>query len=411
MRERVVVTGMGALTPLGNSVPATWQALIAGCSGAAPITLFDPTDVETKFAAEVKGFDPLTVMDKKEVRRSSRYVQLALGALPEAMQQSGLQIDASNRDRVGVIFGSALGAMDLVQENVLLLEEKGARRISPFFGPSTLPDTGAAQIAIITGARGPNMGVSTACATGIDAIGIATDMIRAGRADAILAGSSDALILRLTMAAFNSMRVLSTRNDAPTEAARPFDADRDGFVLGEGAGILVLESLSHAMRRDAPILGEIIGYGNANDAYHMAIPPEDGQGILRAMQAALCDAAIHPQDVDYINAHGTGTVLNDRIETLAIKRLFNGSSPRVAISSSKSMTGHLMGAAGSIEAIISLQALRQGVLPPTINYTTPDPDCDLDYVPNQARQADIQVAMSNSIGLGGHNATLVMRRV
>lgn len=411
MRPRIVVTGMGAISPLGKNVETTWEALLAGCSGAGPITLFDPSDLETHFAAEVKGFDPLTVMDRKEARRSSRYVQFGVGAMREAMSQSGLEINEGNRDRVGVIFGTAMGAVDLIQENLYLLQEKGPRRISPFFGPSTLPDTGAGQIAIEIGARGPNMSVATACATGIDAIGIAMDQIRAGRADVMLAGSAEAIIIKLVMAAFNSMRVLSTRNDAPTEASRPFDLDRDGFMLGEGAGIVVLETLEHAVRRDAPILGEIVGYGNANDAYHMAIPAENGDGIHQAMRLALADSGLAAEEVGYLNPHGTGTFLNDRIETHAIKRLFGEHAPRIAVSSTKSMTGHLMGAAGSIEAIVALKAIQEGVAPPTINYRTPDPECDLDYVPNAARPIDTNVAMSNSIGLGGHNASLVVRRV
>lgn len=411
MRSRIVVTGMGALSPVGNSVSAMWDALITGRSGAGPITHFDARNLDTHFAAEVKDFDPLNVMDKKEARRSSRYVQFAMAALREALEQSRLTVNEFNRERVGVIIGTALGAVDLIQSNLLLLLDKGPRRISPFFGPSTLPDTGAGQIAIEIGARGPNMSVATACATGIDAIGIATDQIRAGRADVMIAGSADALITELVMAAFNSMRVLSVRNDAPSEASRPFDADRDGFMLGEGAGLVVLESLEHAMRRDAPILGEVVGYGNANDGYHLAIPSEDGDGIYRAMRLALCDGSVAPDEVGYINPHGTGTVLNDRIETQAVKRVFGDHAPRLAISSTKSMTGHLMGAAGSIEAIIALKALQEGVVPPTINYCTPDPACDLDYVPNTSRHVDIDVAMSNSIGLGGHNATLVVRRV
>ncbi|MCW5849920.1 MAG: beta-ketoacyl-ACP synthase II [Anaerolineae bacterium] len=411
MRSRIVITGMGAITPLGNSITAFWNSLAEGQSGAGPITRFDPSNMETKIAAEVKHFDPLAVMDRKEARRSSRCVQLAVGAAREAVQAARLTIDEFIRDRVGVVIGTGIGGADVMLENYDVLRERGPRRVSPFFGPAMLPDTAAGQVAIEMGARGPNMAVVSACASGIDAIGQAAEMIRRGAADVMIAGGSESIIHPVVVAAFNVMKVLSTRNENPAEASRPFDADRDGFLLGEGSGIVILERLEDAQRRDAHIIAEVAGYGTAADAYHLAAPPEDGNGIFRAMKMALADASIQPEEIDYINPHGTGTPLNDKIETLAIKNVFGDWARRIPISSTKSMTGHLMGAAGAVEAIICAMAMRAGVAPPTINLHTPDPDCDLDYVPNTARPVDIRVALSNSIGLGGHNASLILRRV
>ncbi len=411
MKTRVVVTGLGAVTPLGNSAPAMWDALLAGRSGVGPLVGFDLSEFDTHFGAQVKDFDPLSVIDRKEARRTDTFVLYALGAAREALAQANLSIDDQNRDCVGVVIGTGLGGFRTVLDSSATWKEKGARRVSPFSLPAFLPDTAAATIAIELGARGPNMALATACATGTDAIGQAAEMIRRGQANVVIAGGTEASCHPFAFAMFNNMKVLSTRNDAPELASRPFDADRDGFVLGEGAGIVVLERLEDAERRGAPILGEIVGYGSAGDAYHMAIPAEDANGIIRSMVAALRNSGLNPEDVDYINAHGTGTAVNDKVETYAIKQVLGDHAYRTAVSSTKSMMGHLMGAAGAVEAVISLKALHEGVIPPTINYTTPDPDCDLDYVPNEPRAANIEVAMSNSIGLGGHNATLIMRRV
>jgi len=411
MKSRIVVTGIGAITPLGNSAAALWDSVVNGVSGAAPITRFDASDLDTRFAAEVKNFDPQGVMDRKQVRRSARVVQFAVGAAREAVNQAQLKIDEFIRDRVGVVIGSACGGIEVLLDNHSVLRDRGPHRVSPFFGPAMLADTSAGQVAIELGARGPNMAVVSACASGIDAIGQAAEMLRRGMADVMVAGGAEANIHPLIIAAFNVMRVLSTNNDAPGEASRPFDATRDGFLLGEGAGVLILERLEDAERRGAPILGEIAGYASAADAYHLAAPPEDGHGIYNAMQQALGDANLSASEIDYINPHGTGTQLNDKIETMAIKRVFGDWAPKIPISSTKSMMGHMMGAAGAVEAIVCLKAMTEGLLPPTINYHTPDPACDLDYVPNQARPADIRIAMSNSIGLGGHNASLIMRRI
>ncbi|MFN8475050.1 MAG: beta-ketoacyl-ACP synthase II [Anaerolineae bacterium] len=411
MRTRVVVTGLGAVTPLGNSAPAMWEALLAGRSGVGPLDGYDLSEFDTRFGAQVKNFDPLLVIDRKEARRTDIVVLFALSAAREALAQSGLEIDDQNRDCVGVVMGTGLAGYRTLLESSVVWKEKGARRVSPFSLPAFLPDTAAATIAIELGPRGPNMSIATACATGTDAIGQAVEMIRRGQANAVIAGGTEASCHPFAFAMFNNMKVLSTRNDAPEQASRPFDADRDGFVLGEGAGAVILERLEDAERRGATILGEIVGYGSAVDAYHMAAPAEDGNGVIRAMVGALQDSGLSAEDVDYINAHGTGTTVNDRLETYAIKKVLGDHAYHMAVSSTKSMMGHLMGAAGAVEAVITLKALHEGVLPPTINYTTPDPDCDLDYVPNEARAANIEVAMSNSIGLGGHNATLVMRRI
>ena len=411
MKDRIVITGMGAVTPVGNTVCDMWEALLAGRSGIGPVTQFDTSDLDTHIAAEVKGFDPLDVMDRKEARRAHRCVQMAVGAAREAVRQARLMIDQFNRDRIGVVIGTALGGATMMLDNYDILRERGPRKVSPFFGPGMLPDTSSAQVSIELGARGPNMSVVSACATGVDAIGQAAEMIRRGAADVIVAGGTEAVLHRVTFAAFNVMRALSTRNDAPAEASRPFDAERDGFVIGEGAGVVILERLESALARGAQIIGEVVGYGTAADAFHLAAPTEDGDGIQRAMRIALDDANLTPDAIDYINAHGTSTPLNDKTETAAIKSIFGERAYRVPVSSTKSMMGHLLGAAGAVEAIICLMAMQTGVLPPTINYTTPDPACDLDYVPNTPRHAAARVAMSNSIGLGGHNASLILKAV
>jgi 3-oxoacyl-[acyl-carrier-protein] synthase II len=409
-RVRVVVTGLGAITPVGNDVPTLWKALAEGHSGVGPITHFDASALATQIAAEVKDFDPKEHLGHKEARRLDRFIQFAVVAVGEAIADAGLVINESNSEQTGVIIGSGIGGVGTLVSQMKVLEERGPRRVSPFLIPMMLPDSAAGQVAITFGIKGPNMAVTSACATGLNVIGEAAEMIRRGFIQTAICGGSEAAILLLAMAAFNVMGVLSTRNDEPERACRPFDAQRDGFVIGEGAAILVLERLEDAQARGAKIYGEVIGYGSSADAYHMAAPAMDGTGAAQAMRMALSDAGLRPHDVDHINAHGTGTALNDVSETAAIKSVFGDHAYKVAVSSTKSMTGHLMGAAGAIEAIACLKALETGLIPPTINYENPDPECDLDYVPNEARPADLRIAMSNSFGLGGHNACLIFRK-
>lgn len=409
-RVRVVVTGLGAITPLGNDVPTLWKALAEGHSGVRPITHFDASALDTRIAAEVKDFDPKEYFDHKEAKRLDRFIQFAVVAVEQAISDAGLVINESNSEQTGVIIGSGIGGIGTVVSQVKVFEERGPRRVSPFLIPMMLPDSAAGQVAITFGIKGPNMAVTTACATGLNAIGEAAEMIRRGFVHTAICGGSEAAILPLSVAAFNVMGVLSTRNDEPERACRPFDAQRDGFVIGEGAAILILERLEDAQARGARIYGEVIGYGSSADAYHMAAPAVDGTGAAQAMRMALSDAGLKPHDVDHINAHGTGTSLNDVSETTAIKSVFGDHAYKVAVSSTKSMTGHLMGAAGAVEAIACLKALEKGLIPPTINYEHPDPECDLDYVPNEARPADLRIAMSNSFGLGGHNACLIFRK-
>lgn len=408
-RRRVVVTGMGAICAIGNDVDAVWEAAVAGRSGVAPITHFDPDGFETTFAAEVKGFDPDASVGRKERRRMDRYTQLAVTATREAVASSGLDIGPI-AERVGVLIGTGMGGIDTFEQGTEIMLERGPKRVSPFFVPMTLPNMASGVVAIDIGAKGPNLAPTSACAASAHAIGEAALMIRYGRADVMIAGGSEAPITRMGVAGFNAMGALSRRNDAPERASRPFDLERDGFVLAEGGAVLVLEELEHAMDRGATILGEVIGYGSTDDANHMVQPAPEGAGAARAMGLALQDAGIAPQDVGYINAHGTSTQLNERLETAAMKHAFGEHAAQVAISSTKSMTGHLLGAAGSLEAVITLRALATGVLPPTINQEVPDPDCDLDYIPNEAREADVAIAMSNSMGFGGHNVSLVFRR-
>lgn len=409
VRRRVVVTGMGAICAIGNDVDAVWEAAVAGRSGVAPITHFDPDGFETTFAAEVKGFDPDASVGRKERRRMDRYTQLAVTATREAVASSGLDIGPI-AERVGVLIGTGMGGIDTFEQGTEIMLERGPKRVSPFFVPMTLPNMASGVVAIDIGAKGPNLAPTSACAASAHAIGEAALMIRYGRADVMIAGGSEAPITRMGVAGFNAMGALSRRNDAPERASRPFDLERDGFVLAEGGAVLVLEELEHAMDRGATILGEVIGYGSTDDANHMVQPAPEGAGAARAMGLALQDAGIAPQDVGYINAHGTSTQLNERLETAAMKHAFGEHAAQVAISSTKSMTGHLLGAAGSLEAVITLRALATGVLPPTINQEVPDPDCDLDYIPNEAREADVAIAMSNSMGFGGHNVSLVFRR-
>ena len=409
-RTRVVVTGMGCISPLGNDVVNTWKSLLAGSSGAGPITQFDPGALKTRFAAEVKGFDGEGLLGRREARRMGRFTQFAVVAAGQALAQSGLTIDEKNRLRVGAIIGTGIGGVQTLLKEYDKLRARGPHWLSPFFVPMMLPDAACSQVAIKFGMRGPNMAVVTACAAGTDAIGAASEVIRHGRADAMLAGGAESAIEAVAMAGLNVMDALSTRNEDPQRAARPFDLQRDGFVIGEGAGALVLESLEYAVGRGATILAEVTGYGTTNDAYHVSAPLEDGAGASACMRLALEDAALAPEQIGYINAHGTGTRLNDASETTAIKAVFGEQAYRIPVSSTKSMTGHLLGAAGAVEAIFTILALLQEQIPPTINYETPDPACDLDYVPNRKRAARVQHALSNSFGFGGHNASLVLSR-
>lgn len=407
MRRRVVVTGMGCISPVGNNVNETWASLLAGRSGAGPITLFDASRHKTRFAAEVKGFDAVSIFGSREARRMDRFTQFATVATLEALEQAALKIDDSNRDRVGVVIGTGIGGIGTIMDQAEILRERGPERISPFLVPMMISDSAAGMLAIRVGARGPNMALATACASGNNAIGEAAEMIRRGSADAIIAGASEGALVPIAMAGMNVMGALSTRNDDPLTASRPFDKERDGFLMGEGAGILILESLEHAQAREANILCELSGYGTTDDAHHISAPAENGAGAAISMRLALENAGVELADVDYINAHGTSTPLNDKSETAAIKTVFGEQAYKIPVSSTKSMTGHLLGASGAVEAVFSILAMRHGVIPATINYQTPDPECDLDYVPNQPRKAEIKHAMSNSFGFGGHNATLV----
>jgi 3-oxoacyl-[acyl-carrier-protein] synthase II len=410
MRKRVVVTGLGCVSPLGNTFPATWNALIAGISGAGPITHFDATNHKTRFACEVKGFDPAGLLGVKDARRMDRFCQFAVVAADEAVENAGLNVSNENRDRIGVIVGTGIGGISTLLEQVEIAREKGIDRVSPFLVPMMIADNAAGTIAIRMGIRGPNAAFVTACATGSNAVGEAAEMIRRGSADVMLAGSSESAIVSVAMAGLNSMTALSCYNDDPTKASRPFDKNRDGFVMGEGGAILVLEFLEHAQARGAKILCELDGYGTSDDAYHISAPAENGAGAALCMQLALENANLKPEQIDYINAHGTSTILNDKSETAAIKTVFGEYAYRVPISSTKSMTGHLLGASGSVEAAICTKIFQQDILPPTINYTTPDPYCDLDYIPGVARTAHPMHIMSNSFGFGGHNATLIFSR-
>jgi 3-oxoacyl-[acyl-carrier-protein] synthase II len=410
MRKRVVVTGLGCVSPVGNTVNETWSALLAGTSGAAPITAFDASAHKTKFAAEVKGFDAVALFGTRDARKMDRFTQFATAATLEAMEQAQLKIDDSNRNRAGILIGSGIGGITTMLEQYDVMRERGPDRISPFLIPMMISDSAAGNLAIRIGARGPNMALATACASGTNALGEAAEMIRRGAADVMIAGASEAAINSLAMAGMNSMTALSTRNDEPQKASRPFDKNRDGFVMGEGAGILILESLDYALMRGTNIMCEFSGYGTTDDAYHISAPAENGAGAANSMRLALEDAGLKPEDIGYVNAHGTSTPLNDKSETAAIKTVFGEYAYNVPISSTKSMTGHLLGASGAVEAVVSALVLRMNVLPPTINYETPDPECDLDYVPNEPRNVEPDHVMSNSFGFGGHNATLVLSR-
>ncbi len=417
-RRRVVVTGLGALTPLGNTAEELWAGLTEGRSGIGPITKFDAHERDasgnfrfpTRIAGEVRNFDPLRFVDKKEARRLDPYLQYAVACSVMAVEDAGLDPGRVDAARFGVIIGSGIGGIQTLLEGQETIRDKGPERVSPFLIPMLIINMASGLVSMRFGARGPNSAVVTACATGNHAIGDAFKIIQRGDADVMIAGGAEAIIVPLTIAGFCAMKAMSTRNEEPTRASRPFDADRDGFVPSEGGGVVVLEALDHARRRDARIYAEIAGYGMSADAHHMTAPDPEGEGARQAMAAALHDAGLPVESVGYINAHGTSTPYNDRFETLAIKRLFGDHARRLAVSSTKSMTGHLLGAAGGVEAIATVLAIHHGVLPPTINYETPDPECDLDYVPNQARKQDVEVALSNAFGFGGTNATLAFRK-
>lgn len=408
--RRVVVTGLGVVAPNGIGVESFWTSLMDGVSGIDRITRFDAGQHDTKIAAEIKGFDPLLYMEKKDVKKMDRFIQYALAGAIMAADDAQFAIKEVERSRSGVLIGTGMGGIPCLEDTHKILLEKGPGRISPFFIPSIITNLASGHIAIRFGLRGPNSCVSTACATGNHAIGDSFELIRRGAADVMFAGGTEAVISPLTIGGFGAMKALSTRNDAPQRASRPFDKGRDGFVMGEGAGVLILEELDHALRRDAKIYAELTGYGMSADAYHMTAPEPEGAGAMASMGLALEDAGVQPEDVDYINAHGTSTPAGDASETKAIKKVFGDHAYRLAVSSIKSMTGHLLGAAGGVEAVATVLTLFRSMIPPTINYEEPDPECDLDYVPNYARQAEVRVAFSNSFGFGGTNATLVFKR-
>ncbi|HEU5305631.1 MAG TPA: beta-ketoacyl-ACP synthase II [Gemmatimonadales bacterium] len=409
MAHRVVVTGLGLVTPVGNDVESTWQGLLAGRSGAAPITKFDPAKQQVRFACEVKGFDPLQYIDRKEARRYDLFAQLALAAAHQAITQAGLEGRFPSPERTGVVIGSGIGGMQTYEDNCSIFLTKGPDRVSPFFVPMFIPDIAAGLVSIRYGLKGPNFATVSACASSAHAIGESFNMIRHGVADAMVTGGSEGAITGLTVAAFANMKALSTRNDSPETASRPFDKDRDGFVLGDGGAVVVLESLEHAERRGAQILGEVLGYGLSADASHITSPAEHGEGAQRAMRSCLEDARIGLKDVGYINAHGTSTPQGDVAETEAVKAVFGDQARKLVFGSTKSMTGHLLGAAGALEFAVSLLSATCGVIPPTINQFTPDPECDLDSAPNRKVERKVNVALSNSFGFGGHNVTLAVK--
>jgi 3-oxoacyl-[acyl-carrier-protein] synthase II len=410
LSRRVVITGLGMVSPLGIGVEKTWQALVQGKSGVVRITKFDPTGFDTQIAAEVKDFVPENFMEKKEIKRMDIFIQYAMASAMMAMEDAQLPITPQNADRVGVVVGAGLGGLTTIESFHKILMEKGPGRISPFFIPALIVNEAPGQISIRFGAKGPNSSVVTACATGNHNIGDAWRMIQRGDADAIIAGGVEATITPLAVSGFNAMKALSTRNHEPEKASRPFDKERDGFVMGEGCGIIILEEMNQALDRGAKIYAEIIGYGLNGDAYHITAPAPDGEGAARCMAMALKSAGISPEEVDYINAHGTSTEYNDLYETMAIKAVFKEHAKKLAVSSTKSMTGHLLGGAGGVETIFTVLTIYRGVIPPTINYDIPDPECDLDYVPNVARTADVRVALSNSFGFGGTNAVLIFKK-
>lgn len=410
LTHRVVVTGLGLVTPVGNDVESTWQGLLDGKSGAAPITKFDASNQRVRFACEVKGFDPLQYIDRKEARRYDLFAQLALAAAHQAVTQAGLEGKFPNPERTGVVIGSGIGGMQTYEDNCSLYLTKGPDRVSPFFVPMFIPDIAAGLVSIRYGLKGPNYATVSACASSAHALGESFNMIRHGTADAMVSGGSEGAITGLTVAAFANMKALSSRNDSPETASRPFDKDRDGFVLGDGGAMVVLESLEHAERRGAHILGEVLGYGLSADASHITSPAEHGEGAQRAMRSALEDGHIDPKDVGYINAHGTSTPQGDVAETEAVKAVFGDQARKLIFGSTKSMTGHLLGGAGALEFVVSLLASTCGVVPPTTNQFTPDPECDLNCAPNRKVERKVDVALSNSFGFGGHNVTLAVKR-
>jgi 3-oxoacyl-[acyl-carrier-protein] synthase II len=409
-RRRVVVTGMGAVSPIGNDVESSWRAALEGRSGAGMITKFDTTHYGSKIAAEIKDFNPEDYIPAREVRRMDRFIHFAVAVSKQAMAHAGLEVTPENANDIGVLLGSGIGGIESLTDAVFALIEKGPSKVSPFTIPMILPDLAAGQVSIHMGLKGPNMAVVSACSSSAHAIGEAAEIIRRGQAKAIIAGGSEAAVCLVGLATFSAMRALSTRNDDPLHASRPFDKTRDGFVLAEGAAALVLEDLDFARARGANILAEVVGYGSTADASHITAPAEGGEGAARAIRQALRDACLRPEDIGYINAHGTSTPLNEKYETMAIKSALGDHAYRVPISSTKSMTGHMLGAAGSMEAVFCIKALLEGILPPTINYEVPDPDCDLDCIPNEPRRAEVKYAMSNSMGFGGHNAVLILAR-
>jgi 3-oxoacyl-[acyl-carrier-protein] synthase II len=409
-QRRVVVTGLGCVTPLGVGTEESWAACVAGKSGVGPITRFDAAGMKTQIAAEVKGFDGSAFMEKKELKKMGRFIQYAVASSKMALADADYQVTGSEAARVGVSIGAGLGGLPEIEDEHKVLLESGARRISPFFIPMVIANLAPGHVSILTGAKGPNLSIVTACATGAHSIGEAWHTIRRGDADVMISGGTEATITPLAVGGFNAMRALSTRQGPPEKVSRPFDKERDGFVIGEGGGVVILEGLDHARSRGARIYAEVVGYGATADAYHITAPDPEGDGAARCMEAALRSGGVTPGDVGYINAHGTSTPFNDYYETLAIKRVFGEHAKKLWVSSTKSMTGHLLGAAGSVEAVFSILAIRDQVVPPTINYEIPDPECDLDYVPNQARQGEVRCVLSNSFGFGGTNASLLFRR-
>lgn len=410
-KKRIVVTGIGVVSPVGVGKTNYWSSLVSGISGVGRITHFDPTGFDVQIAAEVKGFDVTNWIERKESRRMDRFVHFGVAAALDAIEDAGLKITPANAERVGVLVGSGIGGLQTLEDQVKVLIQNGPSKISPFLIPMMIADMASGHISIITGAKGPNSTVVTACATGAHALGDSLEIIRRGAADVMICGGTEAAVTQVGVAGFGNMKAMTSKyNDNPTKASRPFEAGRDGFVIGEGAGVVVLESLEHAEARGAHIYCELGGYGMSGDAYHMTQPAAGGEGVARAMVAALKDADVQPEMVGYINAHGTSTPLNDKNETAALKSVFGDYAYKLAVSSTKSMTGHLLGGAGGIEAVAAALAIHTGVLPPTINYDNPDPDCDLDYIPNVARNQQVEVAVSNNSGFGGHNAVIVMKR-
>jgi len=408
--NRVVVTGIGMLTPLGLDVPTTWEGLINGKSGIDYITLFDAEPLKTKIAGEVKGFEPTDHINRKDARRMDRFAQLAIAASRQAVEQARLEVNSGNQDSIGVVIGSGIGGLTTLFEQIKVLLAQGPNRVNPFLVPMMITDMAASQVSISLGLKGPNLCITSACSSGSDAIGAAYELIKRGDTQAMIAGGSEATINPIGISAFNALNALSTRNNEPQLASRPFDSERDGFVMSEGAGALVLENITHAQKRGADILAELIAYGASADAYHITQPVETGEGAARAIQVALNKAGIDITEINYINAHGTSTQLNDKMETQAIKLVFGNHAYKIPVSSTKSMLGHLIGGAGAVEAAICIMAIQHGIIPPTINLTHPDPECDLDYVPNVARRAEVTTALSTSFGFGGHNSTLILRQ-